>query len=80
MSWSFLLTYGLSGILGLFLQDQKSIEEMELYNTGAAMMQQQSQAKPADYTRMFKGEKDFYELIKYEQVLEDVEDAFLFKF
>jgi len=38
MSWSFILTYGLGGILGLFLQDSKSIEEMELYNTGAAMM------------------------------------------
>jgi len=23
--------------------------------------------KPSDYTKMFKGEKDFYELVKYEQ-------------
>jgi hypothetical protein len=29
---------------------------------------------------MFAGEKDMYELVKYEHKLDDVEDAFLLKF
>ena len=40
MSWAFLLIYGLNGVLGLLLQDSKSIEEMELMASGAGMMQQ----------------------------------------
>ena len=40
MSWAFLLVYGLNGVLGLMLQDQKTIEEMELLASGAGMMQQ----------------------------------------
>ena len=39
MSWAFLLIYGLNGVLGLLLQDSKSIEEMELMASGAGMMQ-----------------------------------------
>ena len=38
MSWAFLLIYGLNGVLGLLLQDSKSIEEMELMASGAGMM------------------------------------------
>jgi hypothetical protein len=41
MSWAFLLIYGLSGIIGMFLQDSKSIEEMEMMSNGGAMMMQQ---------------------------------------
>jgi len=37
---SFLLVYGLNGILGLMLADTKTIEEMEKMASGAAMMQQ----------------------------------------
>ena len=40
MSWAFLLIYGLQGIMGLLLQDQKSLEEMELMASGAGMVQQ----------------------------------------
>jgi hypothetical protein len=62
------------------LQDSKSIEELELMNTsGSMMMQQQGAPKSTNYTQVFKGEKDFYELIKYEQFLDDAEDAYLFK-
>ena len=41
MSWAFLLVYGLNGLMGLILQDQKSIEEMELMASGAGLVQQQ---------------------------------------
>ena len=40
MSWAFLLVYGLNGVIGLLLQDQKTIEEMEMLASGAGMMQQ----------------------------------------
>lgn len=34
MSWSFILIYGLNGILGLALADNKTIEEMEMMSNG----------------------------------------------
>ena len=42
MSWAFLLVYGLNGVLAMMLADQKTIEEMELMQSGAGMMQQQN--------------------------------------
>jgi hypothetical protein len=35
---AFLLVYGLNGILGLVLADNKTIEEMEMMASGAGMM------------------------------------------
>lgn len=79
--------YGLSGILGLILQDSKSIEEMEMMQQSGGMMAGGAGAGgPAaamggkNFTNLFKGEKDYYELVKYEQFLDDAEDAFLLKF
>ena len=80
--------YGLSGILGLILQDAKSIEEMEMMQQSGGMMAGaaggQGGAAGAmggkNFTNLFKGEKDYYELVKYEQFLDDAEDAFLLKF
>jgi len=63
----------------MFLQDNKSVEELEkMNNPNAAMMNQPGQ--PKDFKKLFKNEQDFYELVKYEHKLEDVEDAFLIKF
>lgn len=78
MSWSFLLVYGLNGILGLVLADNKTIEEMEMMASGAAMMGPQAQNK--NYKALFKAEKEFYEILNYKFALDDVEDAFLQKF
>ena len=39
MSWAIILIYGLNGVLGLILQDSKTIEEMEMMASGAGMMQ-----------------------------------------
>jgi hypothetical protein len=78
--------YGLSGILGLILQDSKSIEEMEMMQQSGGMMGAGAQGGAAgamggkNFTNLFKGEKDYYELVKYDQFLEDAEDAFLLKF
>ena len=71
--------YGLNGVLGLVLQDSKSIEEMEMMASGAGMMQQQ-QGQPKNYKLLFKAEKDFYEILNYKFALNDVEEAFLQKF
>jgi len=38
MSWSFLLMYGLNGLIGLALQDTKTLEEMEMMASGAHMV------------------------------------------
>ena len=38
MSWAFLLVYGLNGVLGMILADNKTLEEMELMQGGAAVM------------------------------------------
>ena len=76
---SILLIYGLNGILGLFLADSKSIEEMELMASGANMMQGNAM-QPKNYNLLFKAEKDYYEILSYKFALEDVEDAFLHKF
>ena len=72
------MVYGLNGILGLVLADNKTIEEMEQMASGAAMMQQQGQ--PKNYKVLFKAEKEFYEILNYKFALTDVEDAFLHKF
>ena len=72
------MVYGLNGILGLVLADNKTIEEMEMMASGAGMMNQQGQQK--NYKALFKAEKDFYEILNYKFALDDVEDAFLHKF
>lgn len=75
--------YGLNGILGLVLADNKTIEEMEMMASGAAMMGGQMGGpggQPKNYKALFKGEKDFYEILNYKFALEDVEEAFLQKF
>lgn len=74
-----MLVYGLNGILGLALADSKTIEEMEMMASGAAMMgQQQQQGK--NYKALFKAEKDFYDILNYKYGLDDVEEAFMLKF
>lgn len=72
------MVYGLNGILGLVLADNKTIEEMELMASGAGMMAQPGQ--PKNYKAIFKAEKDFYEILNYKFALDDVEEAFLYKF
>jgi len=74
-----LLIYGLNGILGLLLSDTKTIEEMELMASGANMMQGNSM-QTKNYEQLFKAEVMNYEIVSYKFALEDVEDAFLFKF
>lgn len=78
MSWSFLLMYGLNGLIGLALQDSKTLEEMEMMASGAQMMN--ANAGQKNYKQMFKAEKDSYDLLDYKFALDDIEDAFLFKF
>lgn len=80
MSWSFLLVYGLNGILAMIIQDSKTIEEMEMMASGAHMMQGGGQGAQKNYKNLFKGERDAYDLMNYKFGLEDVEDAFLLKF
>ena len=53
MSWAFLLIYGLNGVLGLMLADQKSVDEIELMSTGANMMQSNSMQQK-NYKRLSK--------------------------
>ena len=71
------MVYGINGVLGLVLSDNKTIEEMEMMASGAAMM---NQGQPKNYKLLFKAEKDFYEILNYKFALDDVEDAFLHKF
>lgn len=52
---------------------------MELMQSGANMMQANSM-QPKNYPALFKAEMDYYEIINYKFALEDVEDAFLYKF
>jgi hypothetical protein len=75
---SFLLIYGLNGILGLILADNKTIEDMEMMNPSQMMGAQNPAQK--NYKQMFKVEKDNYEILNYKFGLEDVEEAFLYKY
>ena len=52
---------------------------MEMMASGAGMMQQNSM-QPKNFKNLFKNEKDAYDLLNYKFALDDVEDAFLFKF
>ena len=79
MSWAIILIYGLNGVLALILQDQKTIEEMEMMASGAGMMQQNNM-QPKNFKNLFKNEKDAYDLLNYKFALDDVGEAFLFKF
>ena len=61
MSWAFLLVYGLNGVLGMMLQDSKTLEEMELMASGAGMVQAQGgMGQQKNYKALFKNERDFY--------------------
>jgi len=62
----------------MLLQDSKTIEEMELMASGAGMMQAQNGQK--NYKALNKSEKDSYELLDFKFALEDVEEAFLYRF
>ena len=80
MSWAFILVFGLNQLLALLLADQKTIEEMEMMAMGGGMMAaQQNSMQPKDFGKLFKAEKDFYEIMNYKFALEDVEDAFILK-
>lgn len=79
MSWAFLLIYGLNGVLGLLLADQKTIEEMELMASGAAMMQQQGGMQQKNFTALFKTEKDSYTIMQHKYMLEEIEEEFILK-
>ena len=79
MSWAFILVFGLNQLLALFLADSKTIEEMEMMAMGGGMMAQQNAAQPKDFGKLFKAEKDFYEIMSYKFALEDVEEAFILK-
>ena len=78
MSWAFLLIYGLNGVLGLMLADQKSVDEIELMSTGANMMQSNSMQQK-NYKQLFKSERDFYEILGYEHQLDNVEELYLLR-
>ena len=78
MSWAFLLIYGLQGIMGLLLQDQKTLEEMELMASGAGMVQQ-NQMQQKNYNNLFKAERENYEIVSYEFKLDNIEEAFILR-
>lgn len=81
MSWSFLLIYGLSGILSLMITDTKALEESIMAQSGNMMMQNQNMMGGGkDYNQVFKVEKENYEILKWEYALDDVEDAFIAKY
>lgn len=81
MSWSFLLIYGLQGILGLMITDTKALEEALMAQSGNMMMQNQNMMGPAkDFNGIFKAEKENYEILNYKFALEDVEDAYIAKY
>mmetsp|Transcript_15711 Transcript_15711/g.24124 ORF Transcript_15711/g.24124 Transcript_15711/m.24124 type:complete len:199 (-) Transcript_15711:16-612(-) len=85
MSWAFLLTYGLSGLLQLIITDTKALEESMMAASGNAMMMQQQgggglMGGGQDFNKIFKGEKENYEILNYKFALDDVEDAFILKY
>ena len=77
MSWAFLLVYGLNGVLGMILADNKTLEEMELMQGGAAVIAQNNSMQQKNYKAIFKSERDFYSIISWEHKLDDVEQAFV---
>jgi hypothetical protein len=82
MSWSFLLIYGLSGILSLMITDTKALEESLMASSGNMMMQNQNMmgGPGKDFNQVFKVEKENYEILNYKFALEEVEDAFIAKY
>lgn len=79
MSWAFILVFGLNQLLALLLSDSKTIEEMEKMAMGGAMMAGAQSGQAKDFTKLFKAEKDYYEIISYKFALEDVEEAFILR-
>ena len=79
---SFLLIYGLSGILSLLIKDTKALEESMMAQAGGnAMMMQQGMGGPGkDFNGVFKAELQNYQILNYKFHLEDVEDAFIAKY
>ena len=80
MSWSFLLIYGLQGILGLLITDTKALEMALQAQAGTQMMNQGMGGGNQDYSKIFKAEKENYEILNWKFHLEDVEDAFIAKY
>eukprot|EP00355_Strombidium_rassoulzadegani_P008704 CAMPEP_0168615702 /NCGR_PEP_ID=MMETSP0449_2-20121227/4641_1 /TAXON_ID=1082188 /ORGANISM="Strombidium rassoulzadegani, Strain ras09" /LENGTH=256 /DNA_ID=CAMNT_0008656451 /DNA_START=107 /DNA_END=874 /DNA_ORIENTATION=- len=81
MSWSFLLIYGLSGILSLMITDTKALEETLMAQSGNMMMQNQNMMGGGkDFNQVFKVEKENYEILNWKFALEDIDDAFIAKY
>ncbi len=62
MSWTFLLIFGLSGIMTLLIGD--SVDEMMMIPGGQQMMQQDPMGQK-DYNKIFLSEKKNYEILDY---------------
>tara|TARA_B110000285_G_C14960580_1_gene531473 strand:+ start:500 stop:958 length:459 start_codon:yes stop_codon:yes gene_type:complete len=81
MSWSFLLIYGLSGILQLLITDRAALAESMMAQAGTQMMNQGGMmGQSKDYNPILKAEKENYEILNWKFELDDVEDAFVVKY
>ena len=66
--------------MGLIIQDRKALEDALHAQAGTQMMQQGMMGGGQDYNKVFKAEKENYEILNWKFALDDVEDAFIARY
>jgi len=65
--------------MSLILRDSSGLEEMQMM-PGQQQMQEGGMPGQKDFNKIFKSEKENYEIINWKFKLDDAEDAFLMKY
>lgn len=81
LSWSFLLIYGLSGLYSLVIGDANYMEEMRMSMGmgGAQSGANPPPGQPKDFGKLFKAEKENYQILAHDFALENAEDLLIAK-
>ena len=77
MSLAFLFIYGLQGVYGLMFDSNPVSEDLKMMNP-QNMMSGGAPGQPKDFGKLFESERDSYDLMNYEFVL-DKSEAYLIK-
>lgn len=77
LSWSFLLLYGLQGVQSLLIGDSNIMEDMKMGMMGGGQPTEGAPGQPKEWPKIFKAEKENYDIMTHKFELENAEDELL---
>ena len=80
MSLAFLCIYGLQSLHGLLLSANPMDDDLKMMNPQFMAGDAGNPAQPKDYMKLFESEKDSYDLMNYDFVLDKAEEYLIQKY